>query len=849
MEFLGLKLGNNRIKYIPPDLFQNISIKLWLDLSFNKLQSIPQNLFLRSSHLSFLGLSSNNIRKIDNQTFAGLKTLQTLMMPKNKLTFLANDTFHGITVQTLLLHSNAIKKIDVRAFAGINGLKSLTLFDNPLTLLPDGIFNDITSKTRVSITCNQLERLPLGTYSSATGYGTLFFSECAPSPNFHLTIRDATEGFQPYAFADTGFGCVSGKEDIYTCSLCQTGSFNRGFRCVPCSRGGFYQDEMGQAECKKCSPGTYVSVDRQPGSKASDCRACPYGTLSNETAGHRACKCLHGFYRMDRFGPCTPCPAHGLVCVNDTAVLAPNYYWQWINKSNQDLYRKFLANIHHFKSHYNDQFSRFPFLLPKPLRCPFASSCKGGIDSECYERYQGTLCASCKNGFYFRFNSCLKCPSLGNSIVSSVLVVALFVLVFLMVLWGDSKKAENNRTVADVIMSCFKIVIGFYQVISGIFSALTRVRWPVTLISMEKYLKLMEGNIFQFAPLSCIHSRLRMDPFSIFVVTLAVNSSVISLIFIYLFLKRRHIRKRRSLSEREKLCAESCLKRSCYRNIFLFLMASYPMTSKIIIQILPLPGACVQQCFTDEPSNCISLLKADYSIRCFTKLHKVYWPIGATFSLYPVAFPLLILVLLYKFRNSQEDKEVAFGLRVFFENYKKEFWFWEVPEMYRKLILISLINLLESESSSQIAVTMLTVSAFGIAYTFFRPMKEKFEDRLHTFVLWVIFFDVCLGGVYTTFEATHEQKENDSLFVNILFVVLNSFVLLVALGKGIAHCKYVWVTVSTCLMQGLRVIWQGIRSLKMKIFRWFKDLWLPSSDKPDEKALWISNTSYGSLHN
>ena len=34
---------------------------------------------------------------------------------------------------------------------------------------------------------------------------------------------------------------------------------------------------MGQAECKTCSPGIYVSVDRQPGSTASDCRACPYG--------------------------------------------------------------------------------------------------------------------------------------------------------------------------------------------------------------------------------------------------------------------------------------------------------------------------------------------------------------------------------------------------------------------------------------------------------------------------------------------------------------------------------------------------------------------------------------------
>ena len=51
-------------------------------------------------------------------------------------------------------------------------------------------------------------------------------------------------------------------------------------------------------------------------------------------------------------------------------------------------------------------------------------------------------------------------------------MIALFVAVFLMVLWGDSRRADNNRTVADVVMSCFKIVIGFYQVIAGIFSAL-----------------------------------------------------------------------------------------------------------------------------------------------------------------------------------------------------------------------------------------------------------------------------------------------------------------------------------------------------------------------------------------
>ena len=486
---------------------------------------------------------------------------------------------------------------------------------------------------------------------------------------------------------------------------------------------------------------------------------------------------------MDRFGPCSACPPQGINCANDTAILAPSYYWNWINPRDKDSYKKFIKNIHCFGADYNERFSKFPLSLPKPVKCPYSGSCKGGIDSECYEGYKGNLCATCTKGYYLRFNTCLKCPGLTVSIISSLVVIALFVVVFLMVLWGDSKKTENDRTVADVVMSCFKIVIGFYQAIGGIFSALERVQWPVTLISMEKCLKLFEGNILQFAPLSCIFPKLRLDQFIKFFSVISVNLLVIFLILLYLFLKKRHLKSKLNYSFREEIRAVSSLKKSCYRNIFLFSLALYPMTSKIIIQMLPLPGACVTHCFTDNGKHCISLLKADYSIECFTARHKLYWPIAAVFALYPVGFPLLMLLLVYKYRESNSDGEIAFGLKVFFENYKKKFWFWEITEMYRKLILISLIFLFESESLSQIGITLFTVSAFGVAYTFFRPIKNKFEDRLQTFVLWVIFFDVCLGAMYTTCDVPHRHNGNDSVLANVLFVVLNSSVLLVALGK------------------------------------------------------------------
>ena len=492
---------------------------------------------------------------------------------------------------------------------------------------------------------------------------------------------------------------------------------------------------------------------------------------------------------MDRFGPCSPCPAHGINCVNDTAILAPNYYWKWPSQVVKEIYRKFVENINTLGPQYNKNFSRFSEMLPKPRICPYPDSCNGGIDSECQARYKGTLCASCSNNHYFRFNKCLECPSMINTVISCIVVVLVFVAVFLVVLWGDSRRIENNRTVADVVMSCFKIVIGFYQVMAGIFSALVRVQWPITLMSMEKCLKFVEGNILQFAPLSCIQSKLRPDPFLQFVFAVGTNVLVVLLILLYLFLKKRHINKTK-VSMSEKMMKISRLKKSCYRNIFLFLLLSYPMTSKKIIDILPLPGVCVNVCFSENGNDCISFLKADYSIHCSTPRHRVFWKIAAVFALYPIAFPLMLLFPIYKFRESETENEIAFGFKVFFENYKKKYWFWEIVEMYRKLVLISLIFLFGSESRSQIGFTLVTVSVSGIAYTLVRPMKGKFEDRLQTFVLWIIFFNVCLGSTYGQPDVSGKHMANDSIFVNVLFVLLNSSVLIVAVGKSCLSKSY-----------------------------------------------------------
>ena len=454
-------------------------------------------------------------------------------------------------------------------------------------------------------------------------------------------------------------------------------------------------------------------------------------------------------------------------------------------------YTKFVANINTFGTEYNKSFSIFHGPLPKPLKCPYPMSCKGGIGSRCEIGYEGTLCATCSYNHYLRFNRCLECPSIIATVISSVAVIVSFALLFVMILWGESRRTRNDgtRTMADVIMSCSKIVIGFYQDVSGIFSALVGVHWPVILVSMEKWLKFFEGNILQFAPLRCINPFLRLDPFIQFTFAITINMFVVFLILLYLFLKKRHINKMEiSISERMKKI--SSLKKSCFRNILLFLLLSYPITSKKIIDILPLPGVCVTLCFNKDGSECISLLKADYSIRCFTTRHNIFWRIATAFALYPAVFPLLLLFPIYKYQKcDSEENEMAFGFRVFSENYKAGYWFWEIVEMYRKLVLISGILLFESDSRSQIGFTVIAASVSGITYTIFRPMKGKFEDRLQTFALWIIFFNVCLGAIYSQPDVSTDQGEDNSMFINVVFAVLNGAVLILSMGKSFLQHK------------------------------------------------------------
>ena len=53
-------------------------------------------------------------------------------------------------------------------------------------------------------------------------------------------------------------------------------------------------------------------------------------------------------------------------------------------------------------------------------------------------------------------------------------------------------------------------------------------------------------------------------------------------------------------------------------------------------------------------------------------------------------------------------------------------------------------------------------------------------------MLWIIFFNVCLGAMYSQPDiSSSQQGESNSNFVNGMFVVLDSAGLILALGKSL----------------------------------------------------------------
>ena len=519
------------------------------------------------------------------------------------------------------------------------------------------------------------------------------------------------------------------------------------------------------------------------------------GTEADLFAGYRACQCLKGFYRTDMFKECKKC-GHGLECKDDYATLKSGYWWKWRNETHKRRYKKFIQNLLKPVPALGKDDVQYPHPIPIRYKCRMERSCKGGLDSECENGYEGPLCDVCSLNHYKQFQDCKRCPS-GKWIVGQLSVIAvIFVLILVVSVYvgRKSKKNDKERSPIDVLLAKLKVAVGFYQVTYGLLEAFSYIRWPNSIQVIGTYSEILQLNVLQMAPVHCLFPGLRADAFRNLFAVMSINAVVIIASGTVYGVRKLLILTDNNIEVNEKLRRVKQTKEVVLRNLFFFLYVTYLSTCSKTATVLPL--TCQKLCRDDkEEGSCFQYLKADYSTHCDDSRYKQSVVVAYISIVYIIALPVATFIALWRQRNEitvtkatkrESTTELITGLSFLYESYKPSSWYWELIEMSRKVIVTSGLILVGQETRSYIGLTLVIAGIYGTLFCWIHPLEGIFENRLMSTSLSVTVVNLVVGAV-SRIPAENIPAHNDSYMDSLLFDMLvlgaNTAVIALLVGK------------------------------------------------------------------
>ena len=813
---LYVNLASNNIESFN---FSGLTYRV-MDLSNNLISRIELGSFGENSNISALLLSRNNISSINRTVFQGIDFISELHLQSNKLKWIEKGSFRDMDIERLYLFHNSLSTVN----GVMDGMKKkphlLLLFGNPrITYMRTRDYQNMTADSKIYISCRSIT-----TFSSPF----LMSAKLICSPSKNLVINTATLGLE-----GSGFNCHVHEKACYPCKPGEYDGniYHTNHNCIPCPFGAFYQDEMASTDCKRCPLGQYVPPKNGPGKSPLDCLTCPKGTNTNASAGYRACHCLPGYSRKDRFGACEKCTLEGFQCQKDYPELRTGYWMSWDKRIQCKLsFKSFMANLNTEDDSYDRNSNYLKCNLPIAHKCPVHDSCKGGVDATCNKGYTGVLCAVCGSGYMKQFNKCVKCSSPAVSLAECIA----YFLSFVILCWLMSKldsinlvvkdNDKNERTFADLIQSSLKIIMGFYQVLVRIINAFSSIQWPSTLTHAVKVFEFVELSVLRIPSLHCIRSEWRLNAIGEFWISLIAMAAIPSLLAIYFAVKvaiSYCCHSRESFRRRGKTSLKNCL-----QSIVLFFFATYPFISTKIFHVLP--AGCHTFCTVKENEQClnrISYLRNDYNVKCPSTnsggSFKVWY--GYVSLLLPIGLPLLLLYLLWRFAprkvesppqrdlniqweesqqneeqyyvewegykalvingeavNAEEESVGAFALKMTYGNYKTSCRYWEFIEMIRKLVMVVASSFLLENVKIGLYSNILLSVVFVVLHARAWPMKDSFDNYMQLLALVSVTLNLCYSVTRTSSvgDADIIDSEKDVFGLGIMLVTLNSLLVI-----------------------------------------------------------------------
>jgi hypothetical protein len=168
---------------------------------------------------------------------------------------------------------------------------------------------------------------------------------------------------------------------------------------------------------------------------------------------------------------------------------------------------------------------------------------------------------------------------------------------------------------------------------------------------------------------------------------------------------------------------------------------AYPLSS-IRRCIFPLICNRIFEVFSCEKfDNGKRLLRADYSIDCASEKHKDFEVLAAIMI---VVYPIGVLVLFYcalapyaaelsdvvaRESKSAKSRHLAF----FSMDYKGKYWYWELIELTRKLLLNGFVVLCNQGTILQLPIALVIVMLHMILVLRTKPMRYKSNNAFFSY--------------------------------------------------------------------------------------------------------------------
>jgi hypothetical protein len=399
----------------------------------------------------------------------------------------------------------------------------------------------------------------------------------------------------------------------------------------------------------------------------------------------------------------------------------------------------------------------------------------------CRPGHRGPLCEACEDGFYkVAQQGCARCSAdastdVGNVVLNLFLFFLAITAAGAVVLMYQRRAMRKLREQGESAVKTggilwlqdqvvkIKILLGLAQVASSFGITFTNI-FPVSVLNLMHSIGILGLDFTTYLSFGCAAT---VNHYTQMVTSCLTPVLLLAVLWLFDFLTRRFSHNANARLDVRRGVVTAA--------VWIFFLI-YPSVSAKVFQTFP----CTE--FEDGTSA----LRADYSIDCKAP-ERTAWIAFAVLMvfLYPIGVPLWFFVILRKemkkINPPGEDRELICAqrdvnpdiahLRVLFYAYEPVFWYWEVVELGRKLMVTSVVVFFLDGTVTQIVLTMLISMAYLALQAQFRPYNEDTDDNLATIAQWGLIITLLAGLMYKI-DASQQDGYSSSVYAALIYISL-----------------------------------------------------------------------------